>query len=118
MAKLGDQLGEWLRSLQDLQVLVEDETSDPAVILLQASSLQPQFRLIVEAIDTSEFSSAVEQTLRPYQTEAHRRLRLLNVESMKLKTARAPETVSQARLRLKNHVAQLQQFVSAIADEI
>ncbi len=118
MIKLGDQLEEWLRSLHSLQQLMADEAIDPAIILQQTSSLQPQFQSIVEAINIAELSPAVEQTLRPYQTEAHRRLRLLSVESMKLKTARAPETVSQVRSRLKTHLDQLQQFASAIANEL
>ncbi len=115
---LRKQLNEWLRSLGTLQQLMTDEASSPAVILQQVGSLQSQFQSIVSAIDAAELSPAVEQALRPYQTEAHRRLRLLSVESMKLRTARAPETVAQVRSRLKAHLDQLQQFASAIANEL
>ncbi|MBE9061675.1 heterocyst frequency control protein PatD [cf. Phormidesmis sp. LEGE 11477] len=118
MQYLGDQLAEWVRSLSQLQQLVLDEDENTAIILQQTAVMQPQFRAIIAAIEAAALSPAVEQSLRPYQTEAHRRLRLMSVEGMKLRTARSPETLAQVRSQLKAHLDQLQQFAIAMTNEL
>lgn len=118
MVNLGDQLNEWVRSLRQLQQLVVDDAENTTMILQQTDAMQPQFQAIIEAIEAADLSSAVEQTLRPYQTEAHRRLRLIKVEGMRLRTARAPETIAQVRSQLRAHIEQLQQFAITMANAV
>ena len=126
MTALDDQLKEWIESLRSLQQLVEEraagemegEADNSALILQKTNLMQPQFQRIIAAIEAADLSGAAEQKIGSYQTEAHRRLRLLSVEGMKLKTARQPKTVAQVRSRLKDHLDQLQQFMTAIANEL
>ncbi len=115
---LGDRLDEWVRSLHTFQQLIADESGNMTMLFQQTHAMQPRFQEIIRAVESAALPPAVEQKLRPYQTEAHRRLRLLSIEGMKLKTARAPETVAQVRSQLKTHLDQLEQFAIAMAKEI
>ena len=118
MADLGDQLDEWLQSLGRLQQLIADEAGNATIISQQTDSMQSQFQAIIEAVEVADLSWSVEQKIRPYLTEAYRRLRLMKVEGMKLRAARAPATIAQVRAQLEAHLNQLQQFAIAMADEI
>ena len=88
------------------------------MLLQQTHAMQLRFQEIIKAVESAALPLAVEQKLRPYQTEAHRRLRLLSIEGMKLKTARSPATVAQVRSQLKDHLDQLEQFAIAMAKEV
>ena len=115
---LGDRLDEWVRSLHTLQQLIADESGNMTMLLQQTHAMQLRFQEIIKAVESAALPLAVEQKLRPYQTEAHRRLRLLSIEGMKLKTARSPATVAQVRSQLKDHLDQLEQFAIAMAKEV
>lgn len=117
-SQLKNQLDEWVRSLHTLQQLVEDRSGNIATLLQQTHDQQSQFQDIIRAVGAAGLSPATEQKLQSYQTEAHRRLRLLSVASMKLKTARSPETVAQVRSQLTEHIDQLRQFAIAMASEV
>lgn len=82
------------------------------------SQLQNQFQAIISAVDSSDIDPKAEQSLMSYQTEAHRRLRLMTVEAMRLRTARQPQTVERVRSQLKDHLSQVQQFVQAMRREV
>lgn len=84
----------------------------------QSTDLLPHFLEILEKLESADIAPQTEQQIRPYQTEAHRRLRLIKVEAMRLRTARQPMTVRKSYEQLTNHVAALQQFAEAIAREI
>lgn len=118
MTDLGDQLDEWVRSLHSIQQLVEDESGNITMLLQQTHAMQAQFQAIIQAVSSANLPATIEQSLIPYQTEAHRRLRLLSVTSMKLRTAKSPQTAAQVRSQLKDHLNQLQQFAIAMANEV
>lgn len=84
----------------------------------QVAQLQSRFQDILTAIAEADIELAVEQRLRPFQTEAHRRLRLLSLELMKLPMAKQPETLARSQAHIQDHLNQLQHFLQAIADEL
>lgn len=126
---------ELCKSLRDLIVTlrkVESTLSIPELLAAEASAevaqakrslppeiaqIQRQFQEILAVIAAIDLPPAVEQRLRPLQTEAHRRLRLLGIESMRLKTAKQQMTLDKVRSQLQAHIEQLQGFAQAIADE-
>ncbi|MEM8501533.1 MAG: hypothetical protein AAF716_00085 [Cyanobacteria bacterium P01_D01_bin.1] len=116
--QLKNQLDEWVRSLHSIQQIIKDESGNIAMLLQRTNAVQSQFQEIIEATSLADLPLPIEQKMRPYQTEAHRRLRLLSVASMKLKTARAPDTVAQVRSQLEAHLEQIEQFAIAMANEI
>lgn len=89
-----------------------------SAVLAQTTQLQQHFQKIVAAIAITPIDPKREQRLRPYQTEAHRLLRLMGIEAMKLKTAKQPETIAKGRSQLTMQLHQLQPFAQAIADEV
>lgn len=80
----------------------------------EASQLQPLFQSLLQALDHAELADR--QRIGPFQTEAHRRLRLLGVAVMQLRSAKRPETLVRVRSQLQDHLTQLQSFVQGIAD--
>ncbi|MGB3301048.1 MAG: hypothetical protein WBA76_22490 [Phormidesmis sp.] len=96
----------------------QDYLGDAIALQKQAMQLQQQFQKIVAAIAITPLDVATEQRLRPYQTEAHRLLRLAGVAAMKLKAAKQPETLTKGRSQLTAQLTQLQPFAQAIADEV
>ena len=115
-----------LQSVESVSRQTLDKAFDKAWVCQQVLDLQSQFQAIVVAIEAAGVDPSVdspvdlsmEPRLRSYQTEAYRWLRLLSVESMRLRTARAPETITQGRSQLETNLNQLQPFVEAIASEI
>lgn len=92
--------------------------SDPSLtaeqIAQQATQLSAQFQKIMTALSDTQLNAKAEQQIGTYQTEAHRRLRLIGIEAMRLKTARQPTSISRGRSQLHTHLNQLQQFVQAM----
>lgn len=88
----------------------------------QVNNLQQQFQSILvalsSAVSESAIAPAVAQRIGPYQTEAHRRVRLISIESMRLKTARQPALIDRVRSQLLRHLSQLQQFMQAMTAEV
>ncbi len=85
---------------------------------IQVLKLQQHFQQIVNLLAEAVLDPRREQRLRPYQTEAHRLLRLIGVTALKLRTARQPETWQQQRSHLTAQLSQLHPFAQAIADEV
>ncbi len=71
-----------------------------------------------ESADLEAIAPAVAQRIQPYQTEAHRRLRLIVIESMRLRTARSPASIDRGCSQLLRHLNQLQQFTQAMIAEV
>ena len=126
-----EQVSIFLRSLEDLSTSVSKNTEALAAVAVQqrTAELQQMFpkllQLLNEAtnlegtiLETTNLEPIAHQRLRTYQTEAHRRVRLLSIEAMKLRTAKQPETLEKVRSQLQEHLDQLTKFIQAIADEI
>jgi len=96
----------------------DEELALPDSVWRQSNQLQQQFQEILATIDNNDLEPAVEMQLRPLQTESHRRLRLLIIEAMRLRTAKQPATVEKTRSQLSAHVSQLLQFAQAMATEV
>lgn len=96
----------------------DEKSAFPDSIWRQSTQLQQQFQEILATIDNNDLEPAVEMQLRPLQTESHRRLRLLSIEAMRLRTAKQPATVEKTRSQLSAHVSQLLQFAQAMATEV
>lgn len=92
--------------------------TDAAAVQQQVAQLQQRFQQILAALAEADLAPAVEQRLRPHQTEAHRRSRLLGIEAMRLQTAKQGATIERQRSQLADHTKALQEFVQAMADEI
>ncbi len=84
----------------------------------QLDQLQSRFQSIVTEIAEADIELAVEQRLRPLQTESHRRLRLLSLELAKLPMAKQPETLARSQSNIQDHLTQLQRFLQAMADDL
>lgn len=87
---------------------------DGAWVSQQVAELSAQFQKILSTIASTNLTPQTEQQIRPYQTEAHRRLRLLSIEAMRLRTAKQPQTIEKGRSQLSAHLTQIQQFVQAM----
>ena len=112
-------ISEAVRSLlKDIQQLQTDVRGDRTTVPQRVTKLQAEFRQIVASISQADLTPEVEQRLRPCQTEGHRRLRLLGIEAMRLRTAKQAETVERVRSQLEDHLTQLEKFVEAIANEM
>ncbi len=96
----------------------EVSSFNDSAVQRQTIQLQQHFQRIVAAIAITPIDPEREQRLRPYQTEAHRLLRLMGVEAMKLKTAKQPETLAKGRSQITTQLNQLQPFAQAITDEV
>ncbi|MEL6551910.1 MAG: heterocyst frequency control protein PatD [Cyanobacteria bacterium J06621_11] len=110
---------------RQLQTSVQEQPTSPPTMNADAQAvsqslrqLQNQFQAIISAVDSGDIDPKAEQSLMSYQTEAHRRLRLMTIEAMRLQTARQPQTVERVRSQLKDHLSQVQQFVQAMRREV
>lgn len=119
---------EFVRSLEQLQQITDApattstkketvEQSQSTDILQRSLQLQTQFQEILAIVATDGINPQTEARLRPLQTEAHRRLRLLSMEATKLKTAKQPATIEKTRSQLTQHLTSLMQFAQAIQSE-
>ncbi len=115
LSRLCEQLQSLLCGLNEL---VNHPPPDAATVQRQVTQLQQQFQQTLVTVANADLDPAVEQRLRPHQTEAHRRSRLLGVEAMRLRTAKQTATINRQRSQIKDHAKQLQKFVQAMADEI
>ncbi|MEL6604500.1 MAG: heterocyst frequency control protein PatD [Cyanobacteria bacterium J06614_10] len=120
--ELCERIGAFGKSLETFErcMLAAPETiaSEKLSLAQQAGQLRAQFQQIITDLAEADISREIEQRIQPYQTEAHRRLRLLGVEAMRLRTARDPARLAAVRSQLQDHLKQLQQFTSAIATEV
>ncbi|MGB3292068.1 MAG: hypothetical protein WBB01_03630 [Phormidesmis sp.] len=110
-----------LGELHRLLALTEGTAPQPldtVAVEQQVAQLQQRFQQILATVAQVDLAPAVEQRLRPHQTEAHRRSRLLGIETMRLKTAKQAVTLERQRSQLKTHTSALQQFAQAMADEL
>lgn len=117
--ELSDQLASFEKSIEAFQTAIGDpNTEDTPLhtkqISQQATSLPAQFQKIIATLSTTQLHPTVEQQIGTYQTEAHRRLRLIGIEAMRLRTAKQPVSILRSRQQLCTHVTQLQQFVQAM----
>ena len=137
---LCDQLEQMMRSLSELQQSLTqlarslqvvdsankkgadtegvDFKADIEPIGERSAALLPQFLGILEALESADTAPQAEQQIRAYKTEAHRRLRLMKTEAMRLRTARSTATIEKSRVQLADHLSALQQFAAAIANAV
>lgn len=112
-------LAEAVRSLlKDIQQLQTDIQNDSATVPPRVMKLQAEFQQIVASLSQANLTPEVEQRLRPCQTEGHRRLRLLGIAAMRLRTAKQVKTIEQVRSQIEDHLIQLEKFVRAMAAEM
>ena len=110
LCNLAQQLLSQVGSLQQAMNQDAAEISPPASVQAQIVRLQRDFQRIVSDLDDADIDPAIEQRLRPCQTEAHRWLRLLGVNAMRLRTAKQPERIDQERSQLAHQLTQLHPF--------
>jgi hypothetical protein len=105
---------------------------DPKAINQQIIQLQQQFQAILATVaaveadcvsstnsaDASNVDPDQVQRLRPFQIEAHRRLRLLAIEAMRLAAAQQTATLERGLQQVQAHLGALQTFARAMADEL
>ncbi|MEO1791811.1 MAG: hypothetical protein AAFR25_06270 [Cyanobacteria bacterium J06629_19] len=118
---LVDQLERFEQSVRALQASVRQAST--AQILEQSTQLSADFQQIIETTNEEHLNPVAEnstaaQQIKTYQTEAHRRLRIIGIEAMKLKTARQPTTVERGRSQLASHLEQLGQFAQAMREAL
>lgn len=114
---MSSSLCEAVRSLlEDVCSILADVESDGQVLSGRIIQLQPAFQEIVASLAGSAFDPAVEQRLRPLQTEGHRRLKLAGIAAMRLKAAKQAKTLAEARSQVSEHLLQLQKFLEAMAE--
>jgi hypothetical protein len=123
---LRDVIESLLARLKVLQVAIQPSSIQPiqpipaanaVAIQQQVVQLQEHFQQLVTMLAAADLSGDQLQRLRPYQTEAHRLLRLMGVVALKLRAAKRIETWDQQRSQLNIQLNQLQSFAQAIADE-
>ncbi|MEL6814510.1 MAG: hypothetical protein AAFP03_06825 [Cyanobacteria bacterium J06598_3] len=106
-----------LNVLESLTLAVSQgaESLDVQCIQAEIARLQPSFQSLLQAVEQAELADADRQQIRPLQTEAHRRLRLLGVAAMQLRSAKRSERLAKVRSQLQDHLTQLQAFIQGIA---
>ena len=109
---VGDRLSSKSTSQQPVGQSI-DQSIDQSI-----NQLQRQFQEIIAAAEAACIDPQIEQRVRPFLTEGHRRLRLAGIAAMQLRTAKQPVTVKKQRSLIQAHLSQLQQFAQAIADEV
>ena len=113
-------LSKGIRELQ--QALVASSLSDSKhadkLVPERVTQLQLEFQKIVASLNQTSLAPEVEQRLRPCQTEGHRRLQLLGVGAMRLRTAKRTETIVSVRSQIESDLTQLQKFVEAMVAEL
>lgn len=107
-----------VRLLSELSASLAADLLDTNAIQQQQLQLQGQFQTMLATVASADIDPAVERQLQPHQTEAHRRLRLLGIEAMRLRTAKQPATLERQRSQLQTHLSELQKFVQAMADQV
>ena len=107
-----------VRLLSELSASLAADLLDANAIQQQQLQLQGQFQTMLATVAIADIDPAVERLLQPHQTEAHRRLRLLGIEAMRLRTAKQPATLERQRSQLQTHLSELQKFVQAMADQV
>ena len=122
-SRLCDRVQSLLEGLKELHILLEADTvaprpPDAVAVQRQVVQLQQRLRQILAMIAETDLTPAIEQRLRPHQTEAHRRSRLLGIEAMRLQAAKQTATIERQRSQLQAHTQALQQFIQVIADEV
>lgn len=115
---LCDQVKALIRLLSELSVSLAADPLNAGTIQQQQAQLQGQFQSMLATAANADIAPTIEQQLRPHQTEAHRRLRLLGIEAMRLRTAKQPATLERQRSQLQIHLSELQKFVQAMADQV
>lgn len=115
---LCDQVKALVRLLRELSVSLAADPLNAGTIQQQQVQLQGQFQSMLATAANADIAPMVEQQLRPHQTEAHRRLRLLGIEAMRLRTAKQPATLERQRSQLQTHLSELQKFVQAMAEQV
>ncbi len=118
ISHLCDQMKVLVCLLSELSASLAADSLNASTIQQQQAQLQKQFQSILATIVNTDIPPLVERQLRPYQTEAHRRLRLLGIEAMRLRTAKQPATLERQRSQLQTHLSELQKFVQAMADQV
>lgn len=113
--RLGESVRSLIRKIQSIQLGLD---SGDEKLPAQIAQLQPEFQKIMAMVSAADLTFEAEQRLQPYQTEAHRRLRLLSVSAMKLRTAKQVETLQGVRSQIKDHLIQLQKFAEAMVTEL
>ena len=117
--QLQQSLSNLLTQIDTVQNLLSDSTEVALPRLqVQLSQCQSSFQKIVSYLSQLDLSPATEQRTRPAQTEAYRLLRLINVDAMRLATAKQPKTAEDLRSRLLNQSEKLQGFIRVIAEAI
>ena len=76
------------------------------------------FQNVVASLAAADLTPAMEQRVRPAQTEAHRLLRLMGVDAMRLSAAKQPETMERLRSQLLSQTERLQGFIEVIAQAV
>ncbi|MEM6449337.1 MAG: hypothetical protein AAF703_03385 [Cyanobacteria bacterium P01_D01_bin.105] len=115
--------------LSDLEGSGLDETAiDRATATAQSAArpdirdrllqCQPMFQQVMSCLAEVRLTPAVEQRLRPAQTEAHRLIRLMGVDAMRFQTAKQPESFEKVRAQLLSKTERLQGFVQVLAKAI
>jgi hypothetical protein len=105
-------------SIRPIQPIQPIPAANAVAIQQQVVQLQQHFQQLVTMLAAADLSGDQLQRLRPYQTEAHRLLRLMGVVALKLRAAKRIETWDQQRSHLASQLNQLQSFAQAIADEL
>jgi len=95
-----------------------ENTQPPQPLLQSVLQLQTQFQKLLAITTADDMNPEIEARVRPLQTEAYRRLRLLTMEVTRLQTAKQPATVEKSRSQINDHLNALLQFAQGIADEV
>jgi len=96
----------------------ESEGNVAETVSQRIARLQLEFQEIITSLNQVNLAPEIEQRLRPCQTEGHRRLQLLGVGAMRLRTAKQAETVEKVRSQIEGNLTQLQKFVEAMASDL
>jgi len=120
---LDRQLSEFLDALEGLRHQLYPEegavVSTSAVSTLsQQQTCQRLFQEIVTHLADADLTPTADACIRPAQTEAHRLLRLMGVDVMRLKAAKRPEVAKKLRSQLLNQTERLQGFGQAMLEAL
>lgn len=111
----------FLTAISHVQAAIASNSGDRTAsqsVFQSVSRLQQQYQEIIATFESIRIDPQVEQRIRPFLTEGHRRLRLAGVEAMRLQAAKQTATVEKQRSLITAHLDQLQKFAQAIADEV
>lgn len=90
------------------------------LVVLQANvtDLQQFFRQQILSLPFDELAPSMQHWMQSYQVECDKQLRLLGLDTMSLRAARQPTTITQRQQQVRDRLGTLQRYCTALLETV